>query len=302
MLMLIKTKTHENYGAGLLCFHQYCDSCSIPEKSRMPTSDQLLASFIASWAGKVATTTAQNWVAGLHFWHNLHGAPWFGHGLLCSAMAGLAKVVPESSKCPCWPPVTLKHMHALFRGLDLSNTFDAAVFAVACMAFWCCCRLGELVINSLTLFDSDKHISRSTLIFCHSLLNQIPFTIFYIPWAKTTHGEVMVLDHHLSSNSKVPPTAPLFAYETAGGGWAPMTRPWLLASRCNQVWRDTGLSELMGIPPDVVAMQGCWKSCTFLEYWHKIESILPLFVTSSFTDAHISMVHSSMDLFAHHYK
>ncbi|KAG1785491.1 uncharacterized protein HD556DRAFT_1450626 [Suillus plorans] len=29
-------------------------------------------------------------------------------------------------------------------------------------AFWCCCRLGELVIDSLTSFDPEKHIARST--------------------------------------------------------------------------------------------------------------------------------------------
>jgi len=114
----------------------------------MPASNRLLASFIASWAGKVTATTTQNWLAGLHFWHNLHSTPWFGHGLLRSATTGLAKVVPDSSKHPQRPPVMLEHMLALFRGLDLSNAFDAATFAVACVTFWCCCRLGNL---SLTL-------------------------------------------------------------------------------------------------------------------------------------------------------
>jgi hypothetical protein len=75
MLVSIETKTRENYGTGLLCFHQYCNSRHIPEARHMPTSDFLLASFIASWAGKVTATTAQNWLAGLHFWHNPHGAP-----------------------------------------------------------------------------------------------------------------------------------------------------------------------------------------------------------------------------------
>ncbi|KAG1888310.1 hypothetical protein F4604DRAFT_1570059, partial [Suillus subluteus] len=144
MLISIKVKTCENYGAGLLRFHQYCDSRSIPEKNRMPASDCLLASFVASWARKVATTMAQNWLAGLHFWHNLHSAPWFGHGLLHSATAGLTKVIPDSSKHPHRPPVTLEHMHALFQGLNLSNAFDMATFAVACITFWCCCRYGSV--------------------------------------------------------------------------------------------------------------------------------------------------------------
>jgi hypothetical protein len=151
MLISIETKTRENYGAGLLQFHQFCDSRHIPESRRMPVLDFLLAAFIASWARKVAATTAQNWLAGLHFWHNLHGAPWFGHSILRSASAGLAKVVPDSSKRPRCPPVTLEHMHTLFRGLDLSNAFDASVLAVACTVFWSCCRYVQCTLVKVVL-------------------------------------------------------------------------------------------------------------------------------------------------------
>jgi hypothetical protein len=330
MLVSIETKTRENYGAGLLRFHQYCDSRHIPEARRMPASDFLLASFIASWAGKVAATTAQNWLAGLHFWHNLHGAPWFGHSILRSASAGLAKVVPESSKRPRRPPVTLEHMHALFRGLDLSNAFDASVFAVACTAFWSCCRLGELIIVSTSSFDPSRHVSRSSSFIRRSPSDGVKYSVLHIPWTKTSHiegADVIIsnldditnaftaINHHLTANATVPLDAPFFAYETANGGWAAMTKPWFLA-RCNQVWRSADLLELTGhcfriggatelllrgVPPDVVAVQGRWKSRAFLEYWRKIESILPLFVTASFSDSRAAMINSSMDSFARRY-
>ncbi|KAG2343825.1 hypothetical protein BDR05DRAFT_883462 [Suillus weaverae] len=101
-------------------FHQFCNSRNIAENSCMPASDRLLATFIASCAGKVATTTAQSWLTSIHFWHNLHGAPWHRNTLLCMSMARLAKLVPDSSKRPHHPLVTLEHMHILFRGLDLS--------------------------------------------------------------------------------------------------------------------------------------------------------------------------------------
>ncbi|KAG0705616.1 DNA breaking-rejoining enzyme [Suillus ampliporus] len=326
MLISIKIKTHKNYGAGLLCFHQYCNSCNITENNCMPASDRLLAAFIASWAGKVATTTAQNWLSGLHFWHNLHGAPWYGHVLLRTYTAGLAKLVPSSSKCPCHPPVTLDHMHALFKGLDLSNVFDAAVFAMACVAFWSCVRLGELVIDSENSFNPARHVAQSAPPRRRNLPNQIPFIVLRIPWTKTTHGEgadivaskvdditnpVSALEHHLSANVNIPPTAPFFAYENTSGGWTTLTRPWFLA-RCNQVWRNAdmlelsghcfrigGASELLlrGIPSDIVATQGCWKSRAFLDYWREIETILPLFITSSFTDARMALVKSSMDTY-----
>ncbi|KAG2748548.1 DNA breaking-rejoining enzyme [Suillus brevipes Sb2] len=331
MLISLEVKTRENYGAGLLRFHQFCDSRNIPEHRRMPAPEFLLASFIASWAGRVATTTAQNWLAGLHFWHNLNGAPWNGSSLLRSTTVGLSKVVPETSKRPRRPPVTLDHMHALFCDLDLSNAFDASVFAVASVSFWCCCRLGELVIDSPTRFNPSRHVSRTMSVRRCLPKNGTEYTVFHIPWTKTTHGEgadiiasklddptnpVSALNHHLAANVAIPDSAPLFAFETSDGNWSPLTRKWFV-DRCNQIWRKANLLELTGhcfriggaselllrgVPPDVVAMQGRWKSRAFLEYWRKIESILPLFVTDSFKDSRIAMVHSSMDSFSKRYK
>ncbi|KAG1871671.1 hypothetical protein F4604DRAFT_1926047 [Suillus subluteus] len=60
MLLSIKSKTSENYNAGLLHFHQFCNSNFIPENQCLPASEYLLAAFIASWAGKVAENTADN--------------------------------------------------------------------------------------------------------------------------------------------------------------------------------------------------------------------------------------------------
>lgn len=186
-------------------------------------------------------------------------------------------------------------------------------------------------MNSPTSFTHDRHVSRSASFrrcFPH---NGTPYSVLHIPWTKTTHSAgadiiasmlddptnpVAALNHHLAANSSVPDSAPFFAFETWDGSWSPLTRPWFLA-RCNQVWRKVNLLELTGhcfriggaselllrgVPPDVVAMQGRWKSRAFLEYWRKIESILPLFITSSFTDSRVSMINSSMDSFSRKYK
>ena len=40
-------RTREGWGAGLLCFNQYCDSINIPEEERMPAPEILLAMFVA---------------------------------------------------------------------------------------------------------------------------------------------------------------------------------------------------------------------------------------------------------------
>lgn len=154
---------------------------------------------------------------------------------------------------------------------------------------------------------------------------RVDYISFHIPWSKTTKAEgltititdngeptspVRALEYHLTCSPVVPPGAPLFAYETRDG-WAPMTRTWFL-DRCNEVWLAVGLPTLTGhcfriggttelllrgVPPDVVAAQGSWKSQAFLGYWRKIDSILPLFITNSFDSSRVQLVQKSMDLF-----
>ncbi|KAG1857232.1 hypothetical protein C8R48DRAFT_749018 [Suillus tomentosus] len=245
MLISIKVKTWKNYRASLLHFHQFCNTRKIPESLRMPAPDHLLAAFIASCARKVAGSTIQNWLAGIHFWHNIHGAP-------------LA---------------------------------------------W---QLGELLINLVNSFDASHHVSHSAPL-CHG--HCVPFIILTILWTKTTHREgvsiiasriddmsnpVLALAHHLSANSLIPDDTPFFAFKTAKGSWAPMM--------CH-CFRIGGATELLlrGTPSDVVAMQEWWKSRAFLEYRRKIDSILPMFITSSFPDLHTTMVQLSMNTFSYCY-
>ncbi|GBE83074.1 hypothetical protein SCP_0501200 [Sparassis crispa] len=173
-------------------------------------------------------------------------------------------------------------------GLDLSNAFDVAVWALASIAFWCCCQyvhtsnsspsdisrtsshththtvlhsLGELVIPSTNLFDQLKHVSRSVLPITFSrLTNGVDYTTFHIPWTKTTMQDgadisiiarahptcpLTTLRHHLSCNVDIIASAPLFAFETAAGGWSPMTKPWFM-QRCNAVWVAAGFPDMPG--------------------------------------------------------
>ncbi|KAF9460773.1 hypothetical protein BDZ94DRAFT_1145246, partial [Collybia nuda] len=90
--------THSNYGAGLLRFTQFCDTNNIPEVDRMPASESLLSSFAASAAGLTSEKTLSNWLAGLHYWHVINGAPWRGAGVLHHVRQDFAKLVPPSSK------------------------------------------------------------------------------------------------------------------------------------------------------------------------------------------------------------
>ena len=150
------------------------------------------------------------------------------------------------------------------------------------------------------------HVSRSTSIKRGIASKDIPYTKFHIPHTKTKEkgddisltdtlcdcSPTFTLDHHLRSNAAIPSVAPLFAFETGNGTWAPMKCTWFLA-QCNTIWACKGLSSvkghgfwiggtthllLLGVDPWVVMVQGRWSSQSFLGYWRKCEEILPLFI------------------------
>lgn len=281
--------TRSGYGAGLLRFTQYCDSRRIPEEDRMPASEALLSAFSAVMAaGKRTDDCLDNWLAGLSFWHALNGAPWYGGNSLRITKGGVAKLVPESCRRDKRPPVTIEHLHALRRGLDLSSPFDAAVWAVASVAFWSCCRLGELVIPSKNSFDPRKHVARSTPLVPSNPVGGVESAYFHVPWTKTTSNKganiiitsrpgdltdpLSAIKNHLDINSSVPSSAPLFSY-VVDDSFSPLSKTAFM-ERCEMVWHQAGLPLLdghsfriggatelllLGTPPDVVAVQGRWK-------------------------------------------
>ena len=111
-----------------------------------------------------------------------------------------------------------------------------------------------------------------------------------------------------NTDAKIPSSEPMFSFKTADGEWSLMTKTWFM-SCCNEVWVAAGLPDmpghgfriggathllLMGTPPDIIAVQGRWKSWAFLEYWRRIESILPLFISSPGSSNQISLILDSM--------
>jgi hypothetical protein len=332
MIRSLDQDTRSNYGAGLLRFTQFCDSINISEQDRMPASEALLAQFAAAHAGSASAKTLNNWLCGLQFWHVINGAPWSAASLLHHTRRGFSKMVPPSAHRAKRPPVTIEALSILFDNLDHTSHLDAAVSAVAMIAFWSCCRLGELIIPSLGLFNPLKHVSRDILpLHINTLENSTRSVSVHIPWTKTTKEvgvdisitawphrtcPLAALEHHLVVNASIPILSPLFSYQdTSTVGWVPLSRPVFL-KRCSEVWeaqgfpalpghafRIGGATELLleGIHPDVVATQGRWNSRSFLEYWRRIETILPLFISSSFNSQRITELDSAMNSFAQHH-
>ena len=195
------------------------------------------------------------------------------------------------------------------------------MFAVACIAFWCCCRLGELLID--VRFDPKMHVAHSMNIKWGITSNGSKFINFSVPHTKTkVEGDTInmfdstcecsainTFEHHLTSNTTIPINAPLFAFETTDKSWSPMRRSWFIDS-CDEIWHEEGLSSvkghgfqigstvhllLLGVDPWIVMMQGRWSSQAFLGYWRKCEEILSLFIGSSF-QSHDSIL-STMSTF-----
>ncbi|KAJ6620377.1 hypothetical protein B0H10DRAFT_2216152 [Mycena sp. CBHHK59/15] len=332
MLLGLDESTRSNYGAGLLRFTQFCDALGIHEEARMPASENLLAIFGSDAAGYSSDGTLNNWLAGLKIWHDINGAQWNGDSAQMKRIkAGVKKLVPKTSKRAKRPPVTIEHMYMLYSTLDLTNCRDAAVWAVACVAFWGCCRLGELLPTNQVSFHPSHHVTRGEEVMLE--LNddgKAHSTGFHIPWSKVTKEEgadicvsepepgistQYAMRQHLHANKNVPLHASLFAYETDTGGHHNLTKTEYLA-RVNGIWKAGGMltvnghsariggaTELLlrGVNPDVVAQQGRWSSHSFLLYWRKIQTILPLFINGQLGANRISQAMRGMQGFVAKY-
>ncbi|KIK97538.1 hypothetical protein PAXRUDRAFT_214742 [Paxillus rubicundulus Ve08.2h10] len=124
---------------------------------------------------------------------------------------------------------------------------------------------------------------------------------------------LMALLQHEVINNKIPTYTPLFSYKTPLG-WEPLIKTSFI-SCCNDVWVQNsfpsmlghafyirGTTELLlqGVNPDIIAVQGQWTSHAFLDYWHRVRSILPLFISSSVNIDHLQNIDATMTTFICH--
>jgi hypothetical protein len=179
--------TKNTYGAGPLRFTQFCDTWQIAEEDRMPASYALLCAFIGEHKGKQHGNTIRSWMAGIRSWHVVNHAPWYGDDEWVKLARTSANKEGTHHKRPLRAPVSVEHLSALRRVISLSNTFHAAVWAVALCAFFGCRRLGEVVITSNASFDKKYHVLRSAeyatpfvILCCIINLNIVLFSVNYV--------------------------------------------------------------------------------------------------------------------------
>ena len=159
----LATSSKSTYAAGILRFSQFCDRWQISEVARMPASYALLCAFIGNHKGSVSGKTIKSWLSGIRAWHLTNHAPWYGDDGWVKMARISANKEGSRHKRPLRSPVSIEHLLALRRAINKSNHFHAAVWVVALVTFFGCRRLGEIILTSVSSFDSNFHALRSTM-------------------------------------------------------------------------------------------------------------------------------------------
>lgn len=305
-----------SYAAGVLRFNQFCDKWDISESDRMPASYALLCAFIGDNKGSVMGRTVKSWLSGIRSWHLINHARWEGDDNWVKMARVSANKEGTQHKRPLRAPVSIEHLLALRRAIDITVPFHAAVWAVALTTFFGCRRLGETTVTTISSFSSQYHVLRSANVTFTTLRDRSRSASFRIPWTKTTREDgasviltgredalcpCAALRNHLTVNTDIPPTASLFAFSTAGAGWKHMSKPVFMAF-CTDIWSKATLAHVLGhsfriggavelllagVPPEIVAATGGWTSLAFLLYWRRMEEILPMSTSKAYRQSHL---------------
>lgn len=152
--------TRASYGAGLLVFHMFCDSQSIPEHEQAPASSNLISMFISALAGSYSAQAIQNYTYGVCAWHTVNGLPWTLHEDQISTMLkGTTKLAPSTAKQDKRQPVTTAMICAIKEKLTPEDPLDTAFFACLTTLFYSAAHVGEFTLKRLNVFNPVEHIS-----------------------------------------------------------------------------------------------------------------------------------------------
>lgn len=290
--------TVRGYDSTVQRFLKFCSDHGIPHQLQFPTHESVLCAFAASFAYRASGGSLANTMAALKTWHALHNATWQGGQRLVYVIKAVANCAPATATHPSRPGVTLDHLRILHENLDLRLPRDAAIYAIACIAFWGMCRLGELLGTSRRSHDTQRHPSRCSVTGTPCIGHPIDL---HLPSTKTSqregatirllaqHGRadpIYALANHFHVNRTPGPTDHLFAYQSTTLGPAKCITKEEFLLRCNQIWQANGKDRLSGhnfrigganhfldrrVSSDVVKSMGRWKSGAFYKYWRKPE-------------------------------
>ncbi|KAJ6596160.1 hypothetical protein DFH09DRAFT_1024018 [Mycena vulgaris] len=292
--------TAETYGSGLLSFHVYCDSKSVPELARAPAGPTLVAGYISALAGFLSGSTISTYVSGVRAWHLIHGIAWLMNLPELEALLRAAdRLTPSSSKRQARMPYTTEILCSLYPHFYLSKPLDAAVWSCLTTLYWATARGGEFTVKTLTSFDPAIHVKPDDVSKVTDR-NGLEQTNFALPWTKSApHGESVywakqngvsdpeaAFANHLSINS--PPAGGALFSHLHGTGRRPLTKT-AFRRRLTDAFKAAGIQFihvhgirigstleylLRGIPLDVMKAKGRWASDAFSIYLRRHAQIM----------------------------
>ncbi|KAJ7447175.1 hypothetical protein FB451DRAFT_780703 [Mycena latifolia] len=292
--------TTETYGSGLLSFHVFCDSKSVPEASRAPAGPTLVAGYISALAGFLSGSTISSYVSGVRAWHLIHGVNWLMNKPELEALLRAAdRLTPSSSKRQARMPYTVEILCLLRPFFDLTKPLDAAVWSCLTTLFWSTSRGGEFTVKTLTSFDPAIHVKPSDVSRVADR-NGLEQTNFALPRTKSApHGENVywakqngpsdpeaALANHLTVNTPRANDA-LFSH-LHGSGRRPLTKT-AFKRRLTEAFKAANIQFihvhgirigstleylLRGIPLDVMKAKGRWASDAFSIYLRRHAQIM----------------------------
>lgn len=312
--------TLTSYGSGLRKFHIFCDAFSIPEAARLPASFALIHSFClwavadpsvhdVTMAGDVpfepvSVRTAGKYLDAIRAWHIAQGWPpplsETDRDRINWSLRGLANIQGHRRTRPPRPPVSLRMLERLKSSLDLSDPFEACIWAIAAAAFWGVMRFGEVTVRSRGAFSPGLHLTRANALFGTDLNGQ-PYARLDLPSAKTAKaGEVQHVFltqqdslcpiealRHLAAVVPAGAADPLFSWRDSRGTVRPMIRDTALAfinekftalgfgTTFGHSFRIGGASFYLsqGVSPEVVRLLGRWRSLAYEVYIRAFEQV-----------------------------
>ena len=146
----------------------------------------------------VSIATARKYMSAIRAWHIAQNWPpplsEASTAVILAGIRGMENIQAAAGhrRRPLHPPITLVMLHTLRASLDLSDPFDACLWAQSTCAFLGLMRFGEVSVKSRASFNTAQHLSRDSLYF--GLDNDgRPYARLRLPAAKTAKAGDLLL-------------------------------------------------------------------------------------------------------------
>ena len=211
----------------------YQHLCVLGDINPVPLSQDNVCRYIAFLSQKLAYTSIKQYIHVVRIMHLEagHANPFQGSWHIDMLLKGTKRVLGTAHKQKL--PITPAILRQLFKQIDFTLPLEVTLWAACLVAFFSFFRKSNLLVKSITSFDSNLHLCRRDATFTEdgvSLAVRWSKTIQYrqrilhiplprIPGSPLCPAQTLILALRLCNS---PPSAPLFTYPTRKG-WLPLT-------------------------------------------------------------------------------